>query len=286
MRKLFLSIMLVSPILMAGKASFVGYSEVLQPNDYVEFNLTVNSQCYKTEALASDANNELVAGIQEVLDRYKTDSEYDAIYTSGSWVGGYSESVYDEETQRSRTVCKNTYQQTTMITFKTSDVEGFSETYRAIKDNIFALSMTKAQDEEDERDSVQISMPFAQICKETKNDASSCARKLAVKDAICRAKDCLEAAGIDCKLTILGFTDIVEPSYVSAGSYQAAPAEMRGGDSSSTVQLNFAPQAINSSVKVEFSWGEDGKKKQKADKKRQSRKERKNNIKNTVNDLD
>ncbi len=285
MRKLFLSIMLVSPILMAGTSSVDGSAEVSRQNDYVEFDLTVNSQCYKTEAEASDANNELVASVQEVLERYRSDGEYDAVYTSGSWVGGYSESVYDEERQRSRTICKNTYQQNTVITFRTSDIDGFSDNYRAIKEGVFALSMTKAQDEEDPRDSVQMSTPFAQICKETKKEAVSCARKLAANDAICKAKDYLEGFGLNCKLTVKSFTDRVEPSYASSESYRVAPAAMKGGDSSSTVQLNFAPQIISSTVRVEFTWGNGKERSTKIEKKRQARLSRQER-RDAVNDLD
>lgn len=268
MQKVFLSILLISPFVMAGKATLTGTADVSAKNDYVEFNLTVRSECYKTPKEAKDANNGLVVSIQNILNNHQdVDSEFDKVYVSGGWVGQFSDTVYEND--ESRTICKNTYQKTTVITFKTGDVDNFSEMYDTIQDEVLKLELKQGA-LEDPRDAIDLSTPSADICEKTTKDLENQAYAEAVEDARRKFEACSFGGGIACTAKIVNMTDH-EPTYAVAESYApAAPDMKRAFDN--TVQLSFPDRHLRRNVKVEFTYSEAGQKNaRKREQKRQSK---------------
>lgn len=237
-----------------GKASLTGSADIeAQGHDYVQFSIDVKTQCYKTSKEAKAANNALVVSIQEILKDYQdADCEYDKVFTSGGWVSKFFETVYDGE--ESRTICQNTFQKTTTVTFRTGNVDGFSEIYDAIEERVLSLQLA-ADGEEDPRDLIELSTPSADICEKTVKTLDDQAYAQAVEDARRKFEACRLGGGITCVPRIVNITDHEQPAYGMAESYSvgAVPAMRMSGKA---VEVKFENRHVRRNVRVEFAFDE------------------------------
>lgn len=251
MKKIFLALIMSSSMVMAhqkGTAEVPGDFRATRKPEFARVNFTVQSQCYKTPAEASEANDGAVARIQEILDQYVDAANHiDEIVTEGGYATDYSKSVYTDG--HSTVLCQDTYQQTTTVSFK-SEIDGFKENFGEIRGLVLGEFARADAGGETPTTFVRTSEPEADVCAETRKAMRLEARSGAAKEA---KANFFASVGSCCqKAKIVKIADRSEVGYRSLSASYAARESAPVGDGS--VRLNFEDIAEEASLLVTFSF--------------------------------
>lgn len=103
---------------------FVGEGRLSHPADFIEFTVSVQSECYPTTSAASLASDrsskKVVAALREFVD-------------AGQSKDGVFSAPFSRYVNSQLSVCQNTFQKTVSITLKTSQVESLSKGFDGIQ---------------------------------------------------------------------------------------------------------------------------------------------------------
>jgi hypothetical protein len=250
MKKILLA-MLLSPAIFAGSgvAKLGGTASVSNRPEFVTVSIMVKSQCYPTSHAARLANDEIVSRIQNKLSVFVSKNGIDGLSTSGGFTASYSKTVHPQKGD-SYTVCLDTFEKQTTLTFKTTDVQGFSETLSNIQDNILPEFKSSKEVINSPISFVVMGSPEAGICQRTREEMQLQAQTEAVK----AAKYKLMASAIDTGINnvrIIGISDQVEPTY---NARPAAFSARENYEHSPVVELSFDDITVTQSVLVTFKF--------------------------------
>jgi uncharacterized protein YggE len=187
----------------AGEATFTGHSTVSRPAEFITVELTVQSECYASPAETMDANNAVTAAVQQFLKKYiNTNNGVDSVTSQGGHTSNYSRNIYVDGI--SKTVCHNTFQQTTQVKFTTTDIQGFAVKFAAIQKEVLNhFSANYGSDETNSSTFVNIKTPFADVCANTRKQMRYEALKQATQDAKIQFSTCAEECGVDLEKTTI-----------------------------------------------------------------------------------
>lgn len=238
--------------LHAGKGKFSGSATVKNAPEFIVVDLTVKSECYGDPVMAMESNNKTATEVQELLKAHLMGgSEIDTILTSGGTTSPFSRSIYLEGERR--TECEDTFQQTTEITFKTEDIEGFSKKFAMIQAQVLK-TFERAQADENARTFVSIGTPYARVCEDTRKQMAKDALGLATKDAINNFNVCANAAGIDLgDAKLVSVTNEAEHHSVRM-NFAGYERSKSAGSAESILETKFDDIAEYGSVTVGFKF--------------------------------
>jgi uncharacterized protein YggE len=113
---------------------FVGEGRLSHAPEYIEFAVTLRSECYPSALEASQATDKAAARVMEFLRAtVDTKNPKDGVFSEGGFSQPFSRYI-----NSNLTTCQNTFQKTTTITMKTSRIEDFSKNYDDIQAQIFS----------------------------------------------------------------------------------------------------------------------------------------------------
>ncbi|MBL4635833.1 MAG: SIMPL domain-containing protein [Kofleriaceae bacterium] len=112
---------------------FIGEGRLSHPADFIEFTVTIQSECYPTAFAASQASDrsskKVVAALREFVDAGQSK---DGVFFKGGFSAPFSRYVNSQ-----LSVCQNTFQKTASVTLKTSKIEKFSKGFDEIQKIVF-----------------------------------------------------------------------------------------------------------------------------------------------------
>jgi|GEM_PF-1895575 len=245
--------------LMAGEAETTGKSTVYHDAEFVTVALHVKSECYKKPSQAKDANNAAAAKIVEILKAYNTTSAENKIYTNGGFTTSFSKSVM--RNNQHETICQDTYQQTTTITFKTKDIPGFSNLFADMQEKVLGTYTVSSADEgesttaEQATTFVNIGIPHADVCDTVKNEMVNKAADEAAANAQELFWTYAKRCGIKGPVEI---SRINPPAENQNYGYRTAKASMLSvemvGSIRPVVETNFEPISVEGQVTLKFKY--------------------------------
>jgi len=259
MKKLALPLLfsaILSGGVYSGTATITGSASVSKPAQFVTVTLTVQSECYKKPSEAMGANNEAAANVQKLLKDFLSNERDAAMHTNGGVSMPFSRTYYSNQTGRSEVVCPNTFQQTTMITFKTFKVDEFGPMYASIQEGVHKNYQAShgSDGNPTQVTYVAIDKPNADVCDETKKAMSRQAATLAAKDA----KEQFNAYAAE--YNIRGHVEVMNIDNTfsanasrSENSYKSAAASLSGSHTP-VVETNFKEITVSDRVKVTYSF--------------------------------
>jgi uncharacterized protein YggE len=264
MKKILL--LLISSNLLAVTSNFTGEGRVSKAPEYATFTVTIQSQCFEKPQDAKNSNHEAVEAIQTHLKRYMRQGQpLDAIYTNGGSVKRYIRSWYDEESREHKYECRNSWQKTTVLTIKTSDMKKFSENFGDITEyvtgNFFGSEMGKRKDKE-AITFVEISEASPHLTDRSFQALEIEAYKLAVQHAKAKNRACAEEFTLDGQWEVVNYGDSAPVYRSNSQEFRAGPRGPEGvaglegarGPTGPTIDINFEDIWVSASVNVEFSF--------------------------------
>ena len=113
---------------------FVGEGRLSHAPEYIEFAVTIRSECYPTAMAASQATDQAAARVMKSL-RATIDASNpkDGVFSEGGFSQPFSRYI-----NSNLTTCQNTFQKTSTITMKTSKIDEFSKRYAEMQNQIFS----------------------------------------------------------------------------------------------------------------------------------------------------
>lgn len=221
-----LAALLVSLSVNAGTATYTGSGTSSREPEFITLAVTVSSECYSTPSAAMAANNATAIAIQDFLQRFIAEGENGGAKTSGGITSPYSRTIYDGH--ESRTVCQGTFQQSTNITFTTTNFKEFSHNFARIQEELLG----KYQSSGETNAAVtyaSIGQPSAGVCRQTREKMKLEALTNAHKDAFTQFNTMANSCGISGNVEITTVGEIA-PSYTrESNRYAEAGAAAPGG---------------------------------------------------------
>lgn len=148
-----------------GQITIVGKGEVEEEAQWASVALKVQSECFKNPSEAIADNDQKVSAISEVLNSLKAANEYDRVIVKPGLVAPFSRHRnYGDD---SKVECKGTFQKTTHITFRTSDIKKFPSKYHDLQQEV-RKAFTAADEVEAPRTYVEILSASADVCEKTR----------------------------------------------------------------------------------------------------------------------
>lgn len=113
---------------------FVGEGRLSHAADFVELDIQITSQCYRTPLEAVEATDAAVAKVMQLLEA-KTDpnNDKDGVFSRGGYTQPFSR--YDSRTDRHS--CVGTFQKTSTVVLKTSKLDSFAQDFAEIQNIVF-----------------------------------------------------------------------------------------------------------------------------------------------------
>lgn len=166
---------------------FIGEGRLPHAPEYIEFQVTIESECHATPMEASKAADDAAANVMKTLrSTLDPDNDRDGVFSKG----GYTRS-FERYLGNSRTVCRGTYAKTVTLTAKTSRIAEFQARFSDIQHDLLAGSLSKPSDSSAERGITfaTLSEPTPQLYYETREKLE----QQALADALGNARAKLEA---------------------------------------------------------------------------------------------
>ncbi len=146
---------------------FVGEGRLSHPADFIEFTVSVQSECYPTAIAASQANDRSSKKVIAALRKFVgAGQSKDGVFFKGGFSSPFSRYVSSQ-----LSVCQNTFQKTASVTLKTSEIEKFSKEFDEIQKLVFeagAASPPKQSRAENELTYISIKTPETHLYYETR----------------------------------------------------------------------------------------------------------------------
>ncbi len=244
-----LSLSMISIVAHAGKGAFTGSASLSHPAEFTIVNFSVKSECYASPSEAMKNNNKAVIEIQEFIKPFIDSSNgIDRLISNGGFTSAYSRTIYDDN--RPITVCRNTFQQTTEVIFKTANVAGFSRIFAAIQEKVLGTFAAGETEGVDAITFVNIGSPSADLCQKTKAAMVLEALDLAAADAKAKFGICAQRCGIDLQRTsITAVNDLSRVSHSKSSYMERSPAS-----DEPVVETNFDHISVSADVTINFSY--------------------------------
>ncbi len=245
---LLLAMTLLPVLAHAGTTTFNGSGSAVAPAEFITVQFSVKSECYTTSAEARKANDAVVLAIQEYLkSKINPSNGIDKIICNGGYATKYERTIYDG--QHSKTVCRNTFQKTTDITFKTANVEGFDAMFAEMQDIVLAEYSRGDEFSMEAMSYAEMGTPSADICEHTRASLRDQAIVNATKDAQRKFRSFAMCSGIDLSesLIVAGGEERAKVSYHKSRYMESAPMS-----DVPVVETNFDNISVSADVWVEF----------------------------------
>lgn len=118
---------------------FIGEGRLSHDPEFIEFNVTINAECYATPMEASAAADKAAANVISVLGRtVDAKNPRDGVFSKG----GYSR-PFQRYINNARTLCLGTFAKTVTITAKTSRIREFRAEFSAIQHDLLSSTLQK-----------------------------------------------------------------------------------------------------------------------------------------------
>lgn len=160
-----LALGLLAVSLNAGTAIIDGSASINTEPQYVEVSFSVQSQCYESRAALSLAHKQVVVNLQKRIGIWiQEENDFNGVKTNENFSGPYSHTIYNSD-GKPQSVCQNTFQKTTTVTFKTDRLSEISEIFDGL--NNIAADVTEGLQGNASSPSTSISLsnPTSKICQ-------------------------------------------------------------------------------------------------------------------------
>lgn len=253
MNKYVLLLILITPGLThATKVELSGQGKVLSEPDYVELRLHINSQCYNTPQDAANANDKAAAKIVSYLNsKVKNDGYYNKVVSHG----GYTQTF--QSYHRNNIYCKDTFQKSNNIIFRTKDINNFANTFNAIQDKVLeSFAKNPKNYIESEITFATISSPQPLISQDKQTELEQQAMSLALKNAKAKLTALFKGQSIDnFKITHISeqAAPIPSPIYNTRQKEMMLASDSAHG-ASYTAPVQFDSQWLNKTLYFTFEF--------------------------------
>jgi uncharacterized protein YggE len=250
MKTLMITALLMGPMMaQAGEATLTGYGELVAKPEFVNVTVRVSSECFNSALQVSKANDEVATKVLETLNALADTTKGDQVTASGGYVQRYT--GYSPITGQQ--ICVNHFRKINTLSFKTSALENFANTFALLQEEIYKLGMdTAPASSETPTNYLEISEPVAGISVELHKTLERQALAIALQDAKEKFQATLALANVD-KYKIVNFSEnAIPPRYVADESRKSigapnTPAPVELGTLTITKFLN---------VRFEYTGGE------------------------------
>ncbi len=251
---MFLILSTASLLAYAGESTISGTGRVTAPSDFIQLVVRVQAECFAKPSEAVRSANELAKKVNDLLLTAKSQDSNDGVFTNGGFATEFSKTVYVNEggQRQAKTVCVNTFQASTTLTLKTSDVSGFASRFAVIQEGIYSDEFQKpTSDAKDPATYAVMGQPSPQWSLETRESLTLEASEKAILDAQRKMAVYAENACI----YEWDMVDISSVGLVSNVPYAAERAGLAPAAAvSSGPTVNFDQQWVSESIVVTFSW--------------------------------
>lgn len=237
----------------AGESTISGTGRVTAPSDFIQLVVRVQAECFAKPSDAVRSANELAKKVNDLLLTATSEESKDGVFTNGGFATQFSKTVYVNENgqRQSKTVCENTFQASTSLTLKTSDVTGFASRFAVIQEGIYSEEFQKpTSDSAGQVTYAVMGQPAPQWNLETREGLILEASEKAVADAqrkmaVYASSACIYEWDV---------VDISSVGLVSNVPYGAERGLVAASTGSAGPTVNFDQQWVSESIAVKFSW--------------------------------
>lgn len=246
----FLFAILPSFTSFAGEATIIGKGRVSADPDYVSLTLRVTSECYSTPAEASRANDAKVSDLTEYLQAFVNMGEdsRDDILANGGYTQPFSRTLYPDGLD-SFVVCEGTFQKTTTVILKSTNVSSFGSVLTGIQEYVFADFQPRKSKNDGPVTFVSIYQPSPELFHETRNRKESEALLLAKSDAINKFETLIHGS---CEINYYQIVEIGEPDESVHEMPYASKSSALGSGEAASVPVFFDAHWVKRAVKIKF----------------------------------
>ena len=237
----------------SGEITLTGTGCYEKHAEFIEVGIEVQSECFKKPREAMADNDAKVSEIQKFLKPLLLNNHHDKVSTQGGTTQPFSREKILGGHERA-TECEGTFQKTTHITFRTSDVDekSFSEKFLQLQEMV--LSTFSSQGEgETPRTFASISQPRPGVSKESRKQMALEALKLAQRNA----REQFDALAMECKIqgpvSVTHKNNEHHNDYYGASSAPKSMSLMPAGERS-FVALDFEPLKVTKTLPVTFHY--------------------------------
>lgn len=227
---------------LAGTATFTGEARIKTEADFVELNITITSECFKTAMTAVADNDAVATQVMEILRNILSRTDVNSkIFATGGYVERYTN--YDPNTRRA--FCVNTFRKNNLITARVKLTPQFAADFARIQDAVYGLARDPSPEPREAQTTfLQMSQPQTGLNDQRRDELRARAVSLALANAVDKFRATFPLVGID-RYTI--------SSYRESGTVESPGRPSRGADLISA-PVQFDELAVTSNVIVEFTY--------------------------------
>jgi hypothetical protein len=240
--------------LWAGKASYTVEAHASAEPEYVEVSVAIVSTCFSDIDKLNGTHDSYVHHLTEKLQADKTD-EFNGYKIKAGVISPYEHREWDHQTNKDKISCSNTYQKSTAIIYKTSNLEGIGAWISTLHKHTAEVFHGAGGDYKNQDTSVTIHAPSAKICEETQDELTCKALSKAHKKAWCQFKAEFGRNAESCDAHVICAHEPGASGYRGGESLATPNSLGSGGD----VSVNYSFDAITVWVTrcYEFEFGDE-----------------------------
>jgi len=231
----------------AGTKTVEASGTVWHNPEFATVTVEVKSECYPTANAAYEANTKAAIMAKKSLEALiPNPGQFDNVTATAGMTTKFSRRDYVDGHEQ--VTCKNTWQQTTTITFKTGNLNAFSGTFARLQtDTLNVLTGLDSSNIEEPKTYAEIGSPNFDICPATREKMTNEATVLAHENAIKEFESIRQCCGIhgDVEIEEIGQP---EASYSPKSALYAASSLEIG----ETLEIDISPISVTERVMMKF----------------------------------
>ncbi len=247
-----LALSLLAVSLNAGTATIDGNASISEDPQYVEVGFSVQSQCYGSRAQLSTAHNQVVLDLQKSVAVWIQEAnEFNGVKTHEGFSGPYSNTIYNDD-GKPQSVCQNTFQKSTTVTFKTDRLDEISVIFDELNNIAAKVSQGLQGNSSSPSTTISISNPISKICQEKRRELEKRVWKLARINAQENFEALFGSTNID-----FNAVQIIKTNAPANISYkELAYSRSAAFEVDAPVQINLEPIEISLTHQFKFKFAE------------------------------